>query len=277
VYIPVVQKEIKWSKRTKDKSLIGTVKEVIPQISHSKKWPMRMQGERDGRTVTLNSYSFLQDRYYEHMRATGFDGFERGERGSTAEHLSDLEYKTKKESERLADKSEQLAATNVELATANEQISEANNQLADLNKSVQAVKGKVLTQQQIEQIPIKISRPMLGGEDTVTMPKKDWENIKKTALAQARSDEEHKAALNQITALKNENTSLKKEKSMWRKKYNDLEAGTKENFMERASRDAELHNLKNAVAKIPADVWNMYTNPKVQQKLHQRNHGQGVL
>jgi hypothetical protein len=36
VYVPVVMKDMLWSKRTKDKSLIGTVKERIPQVSHSK-------------------------------------------------------------------------------------------------------------------------------------------------------------------------------------------------------------------------------------------------
>ncbi|MBP9989495.1 MAG: plasmid recombination protein, partial [Ruminococcus sp.] len=39
VAIPVVEKEIRWSKRYKDEALRGTVKEVIHQISHSKKWP----------------------------------------------------------------------------------------------------------------------------------------------------------------------------------------------------------------------------------------------
>ena len=55
VYVPVVNKEILWSKRTKDKSLVGRVKEVIPQISHSKKWPMRVPVERNGKTVIVNS------------------------------------------------------------------------------------------------------------------------------------------------------------------------------------------------------------------------------
>ena len=32
------EKEIKWSKRCKDKSLVGTVKETVQQVSHSKKW-----------------------------------------------------------------------------------------------------------------------------------------------------------------------------------------------------------------------------------------------
>ena len=38
IVVPVVEKEIRWSKRCKDPELRGTVKEVIHQISHSKKW-----------------------------------------------------------------------------------------------------------------------------------------------------------------------------------------------------------------------------------------------
>ena len=38
IAIPVVKKEIKYSKRTKDKTLVGKVKETIMQVSHSKKW-----------------------------------------------------------------------------------------------------------------------------------------------------------------------------------------------------------------------------------------------
>ena len=38
VYIPVVEKQILWSKRCKDKSLVGTVKETVMQVSSSKKW-----------------------------------------------------------------------------------------------------------------------------------------------------------------------------------------------------------------------------------------------
>jgi len=109
VYVPVVEKEIKWSKRTKDKSLIGKVKEVIPQISHSKKWPMRVPMERDGKTIQLNSYSLLQDRFFEHMQQAGYEGFERGERGSNREHLSDLDYKIQQDKKRLAEKEKELA------------------------------------------------------------------------------------------------------------------------------------------------------------------------
>jgi hypothetical protein len=51
---------------------------------------MRVPVKRDGKTIVLNSYSLLQDRFYEGMVAAGFDGFERG---STKEHLDVLDYK----------------------------------------------------------------------------------------------------------------------------------------------------------------------------------------
>ena len=66
-------------------------------MSHSKKWP-RLKGDKGW----VNSYSLLQDRFFEHMKAAGYTGIERGERGSTAEHLSVLEYKTRQETERAA-------------------------------------------------------------------------------------------------------------------------------------------------------------------------------
>lgn len=54
----------------------------------------------DGTAVLVHSYSLLQDRFYEHMANAGFTGFARGERGSNAQHLSVIEYKTKQELER---------------------------------------------------------------------------------------------------------------------------------------------------------------------------------
>ena len=102
VALPVVEKEVRWSKRCKDPALVGTVKEVVHQVSHSKKWASRKITDENGHSQIIKSYSLLQDRFFEHMRAAGFEDFERGARGSTAEHLSVIEYKSKKESERLA-------------------------------------------------------------------------------------------------------------------------------------------------------------------------------
>lgn len=102
--LPVVDKEVRWSKRCKSPELVGTVKEVIHQVSHSKKWRSEKALDEDGNPI-LNSkgkqvyhasYSVLQDKFYEYMQSAGFNGFSRGERGSTAENLTSLEHKISK-------------------------------------------------------------------------------------------------------------------------------------------------------------------------------------
>ena len=111
VALPVVEKEVRYSKRCKDPELVGKVKSVIHQISHSKKWASQKVTDEDGKSHIIKSYSLLQDRFFEHMRDAGFEDFERGERGSTAQHLSVTEFKVKQEQQRLADiTDEKLAA-----------------------------------------------------------------------------------------------------------------------------------------------------------------------
>ena len=101
IALPVVDKEIRWTKRCKDPALVGTVKEVVHQISHSKKWASQKTTDGNGHAQIIKSYSLLQDRFFEHMRDAGFEDFERGERGSTAQHLSVMDFKVKKEESRL--------------------------------------------------------------------------------------------------------------------------------------------------------------------------------
>ena len=55
-----------------------------------------------------DSYSRLQDEYYDFITSRGYD-LKRGEKGSTAEHLSVAEYKLKKTEEQFAAMSEQIA------------------------------------------------------------------------------------------------------------------------------------------------------------------------
>lgn len=115
--LPVVDKEVRWSKRCKDPELVGKVKEVIHQVSHSKKWRSEKALDEDGKPI-LNSkgkqiyhasYSILQDKFFDHMQGAGFTRFIRGERGSTAENLTSLEYKIKQDQKRLAELSEQIS------------------------------------------------------------------------------------------------------------------------------------------------------------------------
>lgn len=109
IAIPIVQKEIKYSKRCKDRSLIGTTKEVINQVSHSKKWKSERVVDDNGnpiydekgKPVLVKSYSLLQDRFFQYMFDNGYRGFIRGIKGSANEHLENLDFKIKKDKERL--------------------------------------------------------------------------------------------------------------------------------------------------------------------------------
>ena len=109
VYVPVVEKQILWSKRCKDKALVGTVKETVMQVSRSKKWaskPLLDDAgkpvlQKSGKPVLKKSYSVLQDDFFNYMRNAGYTDMERGERGSTEEHLTVTQFKVRREQERL--------------------------------------------------------------------------------------------------------------------------------------------------------------------------------
>ena len=80
VYVPVVEKQILWSKRCKDKALVGTVKETVMQVSRSKKWaskPLLDDAgkpvlQKNGKPVLKKSYSVLQDDFFNYMRNAGY-------------------------------------------------------------------------------------------------------------------------------------------------------------------------------------------------------------
>ncbi len=82
--LPVVEKEILWSKRCKDPELRGTVKEVVNQISHSKKWKSDIpltdeKGKpflrKNGKPMFRASYSILQDELFHFMTEQGSKTF----------------------------------------------------------------------------------------------------------------------------------------------------------------------------------------------------------
>lgn len=108
VYVPVVEKQIRWSKRCKDKSLIGKVKETVMQVSMSKKWASKpvldeVTGEPLKIAVLKKSYSVLQDDFFQYMREAGYVDVERGERGSSEKHLTVTQFKVESEQACLAE------------------------------------------------------------------------------------------------------------------------------------------------------------------------------
>ncbi|MDR1704467.1 MAG: plasmid recombination protein [Clostridiales bacterium] len=178
VYVPVVEKEVYFRKNNKNPELAGKLKEVITQVSHSKKWP-RYKTDRGW----VNSYSLLQDRFFEHMRAAGFSDIDRGERGSTAGHLSVLEYKAQQEAQRasvLSDIIRQREETAAAIdgliedkertaAELEQKTEKKREQLNSLNKKTAAKKKEAAEIEDIEKLGNK--RGLMGG---VTLSADNW-------------------------------------------------------------------------------------------------------
>jgi len=224
IALPVVKKEIKYSKRVKDKSLVGKVKETIMQVSHSKKWKSQKALDNEGneilndkgKPVLIKSYSLLQDRFYQYMSDNGFRDFIRGEKGSTAEHLSDLEYKAKMGQEKLqeiTDKVKQQQSKFAENATViqetEKQINQAQQELNTIKKDVNDYKVYKGDTESLD-----VGKPKLFG-NKVEMTNDDYQNLVKYAQKGAVADVE-------ITKLKDENSKLKHDLNELKEKTKDF-------------------------------------------------------
>ena len=173
VYIPVVKKQILWSKRCKDEALRGTVKEVITQVSRSKKWESKpVLGENGnpmlnakGKKILKSSYSVLHDDFFHFMRAAGYTDVERGERGSTEEHLTVTQFKVQAEQQRLEAVTGQVARAEQSLEDAKSATEKQKRKLEALQKETKTAKTLALTVQDIEAMGKKAT---FGNNITLT-------------------------------------------------------------------------------------------------------------
>lgn len=173
VYIPVVEKQILWSKRCKDEALRGTVKEVITQVSRSKKWESKPVLDENGnpmlnakgKKILKSSYSVLQDDFFHFMRTAGYTDVERGERGSTEEHLTVTQFKVQAEQQRLEAVTGQVAQAEQSLADAKAATEKQKKKLEALKKETQAAKSVAMTAHEIESMGKKNA---LTGNITLT-------------------------------------------------------------------------------------------------------------
>jgi len=173
VYVPVVQKEIFFSKRSKDKA--GQLKEAINQVSHSKKWRSDLESG-------VKSYSKLQDDFNEYMRSAGYD-VERGEKGSTAENLSVIEYKTQQETSRLQDlvlqamsQKEVLDEYERKIKTKKEYV-KVSKQLKDMGKTALIGTDVKLTQEEFKDLKA-LAKKGVDMQDENRELKKELKEVK---------------------------------------------------------------------------------------------------
>ena len=213
IYIPVVEKQILWSKRCKDKSLVGTVKETIQQVSMSKKWASRPALDENGepilsskgKPILKKSYSVLQDDFFRYMRDAGYDDVERGERGSSEEHLTVTQFKVQQEQARLAELTEQNSQQEQQVATLGRQIEKIQNQQVNV-AAIEKIEAKSVP------FSSKVAVEREDFERLSTLAKKYITAEKKESKLQKALD----AANRLIARLKEEIAGLKQELSEYK-------------------------------------------------------------
>lgn len=222
VYVPVVDKEIKWSKRCKDLALVGTTREVIKQVSHSKKWPKLKQLDRDGKpvlskngkAVLVNSYSLLQDRFFEHMRTAGYTDFERGERGSTAEHLSVLDYKVQQDTQHISSLNEVIADKENAAAILDKKVEKQTERLSGLQEKITVTKQADATFFEIA----SMTKKTIGGN--VQLSPADWKTVSSLAKKGVTAEGD-------ISDLKKQLAAAKKDAQIYKSRWERLLEETK--------------------------------------------------
>ena len=139
-----------------------TVKETITQVSRSKKWESKPVLDKDGnpmlnakgKKILKSSYSVLQDDFFQFMRAAGYDDVERGERGSTEEHLTVTQFKVQAEQQRLEAVTGQVAQAEQSLEDAKAATEKQKKKLEALQKETKTAKTVALTVQELSLIHI---------------------------------------------------------------------------------------------------------------------------
>ena len=248
VYVPVVEKEVRWTKRCKDPSLVGTVKERITQVSMSKKWESQpVLGEdgkplktKTGKAVLKQSYSVLQDDFFEHMRASGYTDVKRGERGSSEEHLTVTQFKVMKEQERLSELQETKTEIQFEIAELQEAHAKETEKLDKAKERIQKQKLDLKRIDEIEAKPTLIGNKVTVDKDdfdmVITAAKKHITQEKKESTLQKALDAAHKLIAelkNTVADLTRKLAAATKELAEYKSVRNKLNAANMEQENER--------------------------------------------
>ena len=262
VYIPVVEKKILWSKRCKDKSLVGTVKETIQQVSMSKKWASKPALDENGtpilsakgKPVLKKSYSVLQDDFFQYMRDAGYDDVERGERGSSEEHLTVTQFKVERERERLADLTEQTEQKVQEAATLDKKIDKIQMQQVAI-QSVEKIEAKPVP------LSSKVMLERSEYESLAAAAKKYITQERKESKLQKMLD----AAYKLITELKTNVASLTKELSEYKSIRGKLNAAGLE--QENEALRGKLRSYEAVIERN--NLWHIFGRSRT--KVHTRD------
>ena len=266
VYIPVVEKQILWSKRCKDKSLVGTVKETIMQVSSSKKWQSKPALDENGnpmltakgKPILKKSYSVLQDDFFSAMRAAGYTDVKRGERGSTEEHLTVTQFKVQAEQERLETLTNLVAQAEQTLEDTQAAADRQKKRLAVLQKETKTAKAAALTVQDIEAMGKKNA---LTGN--VSLTPQECDTLKKYAVNGIAAKADNRR-------LKEKLASAEQSATIWKQRFEALN----EKYQElKKKAQPYLDALEIASERVRAFLNAILARGRQQQEHSQPTHG----
>ena len=155
------------------------------------------------------SYSILQDDFFNYMRTAGYTDVERGERGSTEEHLTVTQFKVQREQERLDTLTAQADQQKQSLAQTNAVLSKKERELAAIQKKSTLTKNALIHAQDVTTLGKKT---LLGN---YSLTEEEFSQLKSQAAHGFMVDVENRR-------LKEELSTAKKEAAHWDQKYHEL-------------------------------------------------------
>ena len=187
------------------------------QVSRSKKWaskPLLDDAgkpvlQKNGKPVLKKSYSILQDDFFNYMRNAGYTDVERGERGSTEEHLTVTQFKVQRAQEHLDSLTAQIDQKEQHLTQTSKTLSKKEKELAAVQKNATLTKEALIHARDLDYIG---KHTFLGN---YSLTEEEFSKLKKQADHGYMMDVENRR-------LKEELSTAKKEAIHWSNKYHDL-------------------------------------------------------
>ena len=188
------------------------------QVSRSKKWaskPLLDDAgkpvlQKSGKPVLKKSYSVLQDDFFNYMRNAGYTDVERGERGSTEEHLTVTQFKVQREQERLDSLTAQADQKAQSLAKTSQTLSKKEKELAAVQKKATLTKEALIHVRDLDYIG---KRTFLGN---YSLTEEEFSKLKKQADHGYMVDVENRQLKQQLSAAQQNSIN-------WQTRYRNLQ------------------------------------------------------
>ena len=203
------------------------------------------------------SYSVLQDDFFQAMRNAGYTDVERGERGSSEEHLTVTQFKVEREQERL----EQLTA----------QTQQKEQQAASLEKKIEKIQKQQIAVQEVEQI----EPHTVPFSSKVMLDRSEYENLavaaKKFYVQERKESKLQKAleaALKMISELKAKVAALTAELAEYKSVRGQLNTAGLEQQNELLRN--KLHRYETVIERN--GLWNLFRPNRKIDHMIQEEH-----